>query len=304
MDKKKIRTSGSLLVALCLTAIIQAQVSELPASIIKEGAILVKADSGFAFTEGPACDKTGRVFFTDQPNDRIFMWDENHGTSLFVEGCGRSNGTYFDDEGNLLACADEFNKLAKFTPDGRMIELYGEGYNGKHFNGPNDLWPDPKGGIYFTDPYFFRDYWEEGHAELQDVQGVYYLKPSGELIRVIDDFRMPNGIIGTPDGKNLYVAEMGSRTIWRYDINPDGTLSNKTSFAPSSSDGMTIDNQGNVYLSSRSVLVYDKNGVKLGEIPVPEFPANVCFGGSDRSTLFITARTSIYTLQMAVKGVD
>lgn len=304
MDKMKHRMAGVIWVALWLSVTMQAQVGGLPAGIVKEGAALVKADSGFAFTEGPACDATGRVFFTDQPNDRIFIWDENNGTSLFIEGCGRSNGTYFDEEGNLLACADEFNKLAKFTPEGAMIEVYGAGFNGKHLNGPNDLWPDPKGGIYFTDPYFFRDYWEEGHEEVQDTRGVYYLRPSGELIRVIDDYRQPNGIIGTPDGRTLYVADQGNLTIWKYDIQPDGTLVNKASFASSGSDGMTIDNKGNIYLTDRSVLVFDSNGVQMGEISVPEIPANICFGGSDRSTLFITAQTSVYTLKMAVKGVD
>ncbi|MBN2480367.1 MAG: SMP-30/gluconolactonase/LRE family protein [Bacteroidales bacterium] len=292
------------LILLYFCIIVFAQDDTLPSSIVADGATVIKADSGFAFTEGPACAPDGRVYFTDQPNDKIFIWDEDSGTSIFVEACERSNGTYFDREGNLLACADQFNKLVKFTPGGKMIDVYSEGYDGKHLNGPNDLWPDNKGGIYFTDPFFRRDYWEEGHEELQDTRGVYYLAPSGGLVRVIDDYKQPNGIIGTPDGKTLYVADQGSRTIWKYDINPDGTLTNKTSFAPSGSDGMTIDHEGNVYLTARTVAVYNKTGEKIGDISVPEFPANVCFGGKERSTLFITARTSVYTLRMKVKGVD
>ena len=286
-----------------ITVNIFAQSSTMPNRIIDEGAKVIKADSGFAFTEGPACASDGSVYFTDQPNDKIFIWEENKGTRIFVNACERSNGTYFDNDGNLLACADEFNKLVKFTPDGKMVDILKDGYMGKHLNGPNDLWPDGKGGIYFTDPYFFRDYWEEGHEEVQDTRGVYYLKPTGELERVINDYKQPNGIIGTPDGKLLYVADPGSQTIWRYDINTDGSLSNKTFFAPSGSDGMTIDNEGNVYLTASNISVYDKNGNKLGDIPVPEIPANVCFGGNERNILFITARTSIYTLRMKVKGV-
>jgi len=275
-----------------------------PQGIIADGATLIRADTGFAFTEGPACAADGRIFFTDQPEDKIYVWSEISGTKLFIDKCERSNGTFFDRDGNLLACADLYNRIVKFTPEGKMIIVYDKGYNGKHLNGPNDLWPDNKGGIYFTDPYFARDYWEEGHSEVQDTRGVYYLKPSGELIRVVSDYKQPNGIIGTPDGKNLYVADQGSRTIWKYDINADGTLGNKTSFAPSGSDGMTIDDHGNIYLTSRTVQVYNSMGEKLGDIPVPEFPANVTFGGKERNILFITARTSVYTLKMKVKGVN
>lgn len=272
--------------------------------IIAEGVTVVKADSGFAFTEGPACDPDGCIYFTDQPNDKIYIWDEDSGTSIFIDGCERSNGTYFDTDGNLLACADRFHKLVKFTPDGQMIEVYNKGYDGRHLNGPNDLWPDNKGGIYFTDPFFWREYWGEEHEELQDARGVYYLKPSGELIRVIDDYKQPNGIIGAPDGKTLYVADQFSRTIWKYNINPDGTLNHKTFFAPEASDGMTIDNEGNIYITSSTVVVYDRDGAKIEEITVPEVPSNVCFGGKDRNILFITARTSVYTLRMNVKGVE
>ncbi len=169
-------------------------------------------------------------------------------------------------------------------------------------NGPNDLWITPQGGIYFTDPYYHRNYWEEGHAEEQDVRGVYYLSPEGRLIRVIDDYKQPNGIVGTPDGKTLYVADINDRKIWRYDIQPDGTLANKHLFAPNGSDGMTIDNQGNVYLTMGKIWVYSPQGELIEEIEVPENPSNVCFGGKRRDVLFITARTSVYSLKMRVRG--
>ena len=272
--------------------------------IIAEGAVMQKVGSNFGFTEGASVAKDGSVYFTDQPNDKIYRWNEKTGITIFLEKSERSNGTYFDKKGNLIACADLNNKLVKFTPDGKTIDLWSKGWDGKHLNGPNDVWPDNKGGIYFTDPYFFRDYWEAGHTEVQDTRAVYYLNPKGELIRVISDYKQPNGIVGTPDGKLLYATDQGNRTIWRYNIAADGTLTNKTSFAPSGSDGMTIDNKGNIYLSGRSVLVFDKNGNKIADIAVPEVPANICFGGKDRKTLFITARTSVYTLRMNVKGVE
>ena len=291
-----------IIAAIFLTLSNTAQEKTDSVKIVADGAMIIKAGTGFGFTEGPAVAKDGRIFFTDQPNDKIYCWDEKTGISIFIDSCERSNGTFFDKKGNLLACADMYNRLVKFTPDGKIIDVYSKGWDTKHLNGPNDLWPDKKGGIYFTDPYFFRDYWEEGHIEVQDARAVYYLKPNGELTRVIYDYKQPNGIIGSPDGKLLYVADQGSGTIWRYDINTDGTLTNKTSFAPSGSDGMAIDSEGNVYLTSKTVQVYAKTGKKITDIAVPEVPANVCFGGKDRKTLFITARTSVYTLQMTVKG--
>ena len=276
----------------------------VPLNLIEKGAEPVKVGTGYAFTEGASVAPDGRVYFTDQPNDKIYIWDENTGISLFKEGCERSNGTVFDRQGNLLSCADQHNKLIKFTAAGEMVVIYDAGYNGNYLNGPNDLWADSLGGIYFTDPYYHRDYWEQGHKQLQDVQAVYYLKPSGEVIRVIDDLAQPNGIVGTPDNKYLFVADIRGGSTWRYSINADGTLSNKTSFAPAGSDGLTIDSQGNVYLTFGKVLIYSNKGEKIGEIDLPEAPSNLCFGGKDRKTLFITARTSVYTLSMKVKGVE
>jgi gluconolactonase len=276
----------------------------LPEDLVSKGAKPEKAGTGYAFTEGSSVAPDGRVFFTDQPNDKIYSWDEKTGISLFKEGCERSNGTVFDRRGNLLSCADLNNKLVKFTPSGNIVAVYESGYDGKYLNGPNDLWADNKGGIYFTDPYYYRSYWEQGHKQLQDVQAVYYLKPSGELIRVIDDLSQPNGIVGTPDGKYLYVADIRGKTTWKYTINPDGTLSNKTSFAPAGSDGMTLDSQGNVYLTFGKVLIYNNKGEKVGEIELPEGPSNLCFGGKNRKILFITARTSVYTVRMRVRGVE
>lgn len=276
----------------------------IPENLVARGAQPVKAGSGFAFTEGASVAADGRVFFTDQPNDRIHVWDEKSGISLFLEGCGRSNGTWFDRQGNLIACADMHNRLVKFSPDGTMTVLLDSGYDGKYLNGPNDVWADNRGGLYFTDPYYQRNYWEPGHVRAQDVQGVYYLQPDGKLLRVADDLKQPNGIVGTPDGKFLYVADIASQVTWKYAIREDGTLADKTRFAMAGSDGMTLDSRGNVYLTSGKVLVFDPKGTKLGEIALPETPSNLCFGGKDRKTLFITARTGVYTVRMRVKGVE
>ena len=272
-------------------------------NLIASGATLQKVADTFAFTEGPASDKDGNVYFTDQPNDRIMKWSPDGTLSTFMQPCGRANGLSFDFEGNLWACADETNALWRIHPD-KTIDVMVKDYEGKLLNGPNDVWIRPGGGIYFTDPYYKRPYWKRGPKEIPEC--VYYLTPDyKKLVRVIDDFKQPNGIIGTPDGKTLYVADIGGKKTYRYAIQADGSLKRKHLFCELGSDGMTIDNRGNVYLTGKGVTVFDSAGKQIEHIEVAEpWTANVCFGGKDRQTLFITASKCIYTLQMRVKGVD
>ncbi|MHC4728340.1 MAG: SMP-30/gluconolactonase/LRE family protein, partial [Planctomycetota bacterium] len=265
-------------------------------SVVAPGTQVTKLAGGFMFTEGPAADAAGNIFFTDIPNSRIHKWSLDGKLSTFRENSARSNGLFFDKNGNLLACEGGGRRLVSINPQG-SIKVLADKYQGKKFNSLNDLWIDPKGGIYFTDPrYGPRDNMEMG-------EHVYYLSPGrNRLIRVIDDMVRPNGLIGTPDGKTLYVTDAGGGKTFAYTINKDGTLSNKKLFAPQGSDGMTIDNLGNVYLTRGGVAVYNKKGEKVEEIKVPEGPANVCFGGKDKRTLFITARTSLYSVRMRVSG--
>ena len=266
------------------------------------GARLQKLAGGFKFTEGPAADAAGNVYFTDQPNDRILKWGTNGKLSTFLEPCGRSNGLCFDSKGNLWACADAKNELWRIDPAGKVTVVVKD-YHGKLLNGPNDVWIRPDGGIYLTDPYYKRDYWKRGAKE-QDHEAVYYLAPDHKaLTRVVDDLQQPNGIIGTPDGHTLYVADIKGNKSYVYDVQPDGTLKNKRLFCKLGSDGMTIDQEGNVYLTGKGVTVFDKSGKQIEHIPVPEgWTGNVCFGGKDRHTLFITASTGLYSLKMRVAG--
>ena len=277
-----------------------AQVEEAGAlAIVAPGAVMEKLAGGFSFTEGPAEDGDGNIYFTDIPNNRIHKWTIGAGLSTFREESGGANGLFFDGKGHLLACQGGSRRLVLISLDGKLTVLADQ-YEGKKLNSPNDLWPDPRGGIYFTDPrYGNRDGLE------QEGECVYYLSPDrGRLLRVISDMVRPNGVIGTPDGKRLYVTDHGDSKTFVYSINSDGTLAAKKLFAPEGSDGMTLDSEGNLYLTTSGVSVYRPDGTHLGMIAVPERPANVCFGGKDRKVLFITARTSLYSIQMRVKGVD
>jgi len=270
----------------------------LKQSVVAPGAKVEKLAGGFIFTEGPAGDVQGSVFFTDIPNNKIHKWSPAEGVSTFLEDSGGANGLFFDKAHNLLACQMGDRKLVSIDKQGKITVL-ADKYDNKRLNSPNDLWLDLKGGIYFTDPrYGRRDNLE------QDGEHVYYLTPDRKkLIRVIDDMVRPNGLIGTSDGRLLYVADPGSDQTYMYKVNTDGTLSDKKLFAIEGSDGMTIDNEGNIYLTTDAVQVYDSQGTHKETIKLPERPSNVCFGGKDKHTLFITARTSLYSIQMRTKGL-
>lgn len=256
----------------------------------------------FKFTEGPAVDRYGNVFFTDQPNDKIWKFDTNGELTVFLDKAGRSNGMYFDKKGNLITAADENNQFWSISPD-KKITILLDNYKGQRFNGPNDLWIDKKGGIFFTDPYYQRPYWERKKPDMADERLYYLPKIKKEAFVVDSNLVRPNGIIGSADGKSLFVADISDRKTYKYDINKNGTLSNRRLFVSMGSDGMTLDNQGNLYITGQGITVFDPEGKKILNIPIPGWTANVCFGGVNRNILFITANTSVYTLQMKVKGI-
>jgi gluconolactonase len=273
-------------------------------SPIAPGAKLEQLATDFSFTEGPAADREGNVYFTDQPNDRIVRWDAaKNAVSDWLKPAGRSNGTYFDRAGNLLTCADDLNELWSISPDKKVTVLV-KSFGDKLLNGPNDLWIRPDGGLYFTDPLYPRGYWKRKPDLQQDGQHVYFLGADRkDLRRVTTDLTQPNGIIGTPDGKTLYVADLGAKKTYSYSIQSDGSLTGKQLFCGMGSDGMTLDSEGNVYLTGDGVIVFDGAGQKIEHIKVPGgWTANVTFGGKDRDLLFITAGKSVYGLKMRVRG--
>lgn len=269
--------------------------------VVADGAKLQLVSDQFKFTEGPATDKEGNVFFTDQPNNKIWKYDIQGKLSVFMDPAGRSNGMYFDNKGNLISCADENEQLWSINPKGKVTVLVKD-YKGKRLNGPNDVFVTRDGKIYFTDPYYQRDYWTRKSSDL-DGQKVYYLKGINDPVVVCENMKKPNGIVGTPDGKYLYVADIEGNKTYRFTIADDGNLEDQILFIQQGSDGMTMDDKGNVYLTGKGVTVYDKEGKKIEHIDVPAgWTGNVTFGGKDKNILFITASQNIYTLKMKVKG--
>lgn len=301
--------------------------------------------SGRPFTEGTTTAPNGDVYFVEQNSNKIMRWSvADKQLSVFMHPAGYSNGMSFDAKGDLIACADERNELwsisltktetiaypeplnpavgekpsvEKITRPAHTVIMNGK-YQDKLLGGPNDLWIRPDGGIYFTDPFYARQWWTPGRKQEQELKTVYYLSPDHKtLTRVLADFNSskgvagtPNGIIGTPDGKTLYVADIGNSELLSFDVQPDGSLTNKKLIAPFGSDGMTLDDQGNLYLTTGTrtapgvTVVSTKTGHQIGFIPVPEQPANVCFGGKDRKTLYFSARTGFYSMPTNVKGAS
>ncbi len=286
---------------LALAALLALPAYAADTGLVADGAKPVKLAGGFKFTEGPAVAPDGNVFFTDIPNNRVHKWDvTKKKLSTFMENSGGANGLFFSKEGDLFACQGEKRQVMIFyAEDGGEKELIADQFDGKPLNKPNDLWIHPEGGVYFTDP----NYGRKDHS--QDGEHLYFITPyHDQVLRVADDLKRPNGVLGTVDGKTLYVADPGQQKTFRYTIQDaeEGKLANKTLFAETGSDGMTLDNKGNLYLTWGTVKVFNPAGKLISDIEFPEKPSNICFGGKDGKTLYVTARTGFYSLDMKVAG--
>lgn len=294
----------SVLVGLALAMTIACQ--GLPAGdtpsprVVAEGAELVRLATGFSFAEGPAADSEGNLYFTDVPSRRVLKWSLAGQLSVFRSDSGRANGLYFDPAGNLIACEMETRAISQTTPSGE-VSILADRYEGRRFNNTNDVWVAPSSGIYFTDPFYSDGTTDE--VPSQDGNHVFYLPPDrSRVVRVIDDMAYPNGIVGTADGRVLYVADRDRRETVAYDIAPDGTLTNRRIAAAMGYDGITLDEHRNLYVTHEVVEIYAPDGRRIGTIDTPERPSNVTFGGADGKTLFITAPSSLYAIRMSVRG--
>lgn len=280
-------------------------------SVVREGATVQQLASGMAFTEGPVwIPRENKLIFSDIPNSKLMQWSEAEGLSVFRPS-EQANGNILDLEGRLISCQHAARNLVRTESDGSLTVLAAE-YDGGRFNSPNDVAVRSDGTLWFTDPAW-------GLMGPHEIQGhwVFKLDPkTGHVQPVIKDLPMPNGIVFSPDETRLYVADTGGHpkhpdpayhqrpaSITCYDVSPEGQLGAKRFTIPQGSDGMTVDVHGNLYTThGNAVHVFSADGKRLEEIEVPEGPANVCFGGEDYKTLFITARTSLYRVPLKHAG--
>ena len=266
--------------------------------IVSAGVEAKKLSDGFKFTEGASLGPDGRIYFSDIPNNKVMVYDpESEALETYRENSKATNGMMWMPNDALISCEGKGRRVSRHMIGGGYNTL-AEKFNGKRLNSPNDLDVDNFAGIYFSDPR----YGDREDMEME-VEGVYYINRQRKLTRIIDDLERPNGLILSPDYSTLYVADQAANKTFKYDVKKPGVIENKTEFAPIGSDGMTIDDFGNVYLTNgKFVHAYSPEGKELAKIEFPEMPANVTFGGKDRSTLFVTARKGFYSIKTNVSG--
>jgi gluconolactonase len=310
--KHSLAAFGLLLAGIAtLTAPARAQDEKAERSLVAPGEKVQKLAGGMKFTEGPAwvpAKKT--VIFSDIPNGKLMQWREGDGLSVFRES-EQSNGNILDLEGRLVSCQHAGRNVVRTEPDGKITVL-ADKWDGKQFNSPNDVAVRSDGTLWFTDPPW-------GLKGQREIPGnwVFKLDPESRAVEaVIKDLAMPNGIVFSPDETRLYVADTGGiellsvgdlkklpAAIHCYEVSKDGRLGKQLFQFGQGSDGMRVDVKGNLYTTTGGkVHIYSADGAKLEQIDVPEGPANVCFGGDDMKTLFITATMSLYSVRMKNAG--
>ena len=279
--------------------------------LIDANAELEQLGTGCEFTEGPVWHSEGKfLLFSDIPANQMKKWTAEEGITNFRVPSGKSNGLTYDKQGRLVTCEHANRRVSRTEPDGTVVTIASH-YEGKRLNSPNDVVVKSDGSIYFSDPPYglTADYGVEGEQDL-DFQGVYRLSPDGQtLTLLIDDFDRPNGLCFSPDESILYIDDTERLHIRAFDVQPDGTIANGRIFAEEEGDdgvpdGMKIDAHGNIYLTGPGgIWIFDASGEHLGVLQTPERAANLGWGGDDWSTLFITASTSLYSIQCKVSGI-
>ena len=279
--------------------------------LIDPDAQLEQLGTGCEFTEGPVWHAEGKfLLFSDIPANQMKKWTAEEGITNFRVPSGKSNGLTYDKQGRLVTCEHANRRVSRTEADGTVVTIASH-YEGKRLNSPNDVIVKSDGSIYFSDPPYglTADYGVEGEQDL-DFQGVYRLSPDGQtLTLLVDDFDRPNGLCFSPDESILYIDDTERLHIRAFDVQPDGTIANGRIFAEEEGDdgvpdGMKIDAHGNVYLTGPGgIWIFDTSGEHLGVLQTPERAANLGWGGDDWSTLFITASTSLYSIQCKVSGI-
>ncbi len=283
-------------------------------SFVAPGEKLEKLWGEGSFTEGPVEGPDGAIYFSDIGN-RIMRFDPKTGkTTEFRNPSGRANGLKFDAMGRLIACEGANTgggRRISITEKDGTVKTLADKFEGKMFNSPNDLTLDAKGRIYFSDPRYVGSEKRE-----LDHDSVYRIDPDGKLTLVIKDVIKPNGLVISPDGKTLYVADHSgdpklTRKLVAYPLNADGSVGKRKELydfgAERGIDGMTVTANGTIVATAgrkdaAGVYFFSPEGKKLAVLPTPEDPTNCCFAGADKKTLYVTAGKSLYRVKLTVAG--
>lgn len=256
---------------------------------------------GYGFTEGPAADECGNVYFSDGPNDSIYFWEPGKAPTLFVGDSTDPNGMMVGPSGELYVCEGAAYRIVAFHPQRKTRRIVCSEIDGRHFNEPNDLAVDRHGGVYFSDP----NYQHRGQPTVMK-QDVYYCSPKGYVSRASTVCHKPNGVLLSADDRTFYVADSRGQAVYRYAVAGPGTLTDQQRWIDglgANPDGMTLDEHDNLYVccGKAGLKIFDREGCPIGKIEV--HAANCCFGGPDFRTLCIASADKFLGIRTNVTGL-